>query len=1027
LSSLRFREFVLDELATAIQACRLSRRSKAMGMSPSRSKEELVMRWTGHGTWGLIALVTGAASCSSEMGKPRSSTATSAFSIGSETAQEKAFTLFETGQVRPLAISHDGRLLYATNTPDNRLEIFRIRHDGLSHVASVPVGLEPLAVAEREQGEVWVVNHLSDSVSIIDAREPATAHVVRTLLVGDEPRDIVFAGPDNSRAFITTAHRGQNTARDPQLTSPGVGRADVWVFDAEHLGNTLAGTPLNVITLFADTPRALAVSQDGSTVYAAAFHSGNQTTSIQERIVSPNGGTAPPHTNFQGFPQPPSGLVVKYKVDPTDGQKHWLDNIGRRWDAHVKFSLPDKDVFAIDATANPPVAKAGGEFTGVGTVLFNMAVNPVSGKVYVSNTDARNDVRFEGHNNFGPTQGAPAGSTRGHNVDSRITVLDPTSGSVAPRFLNKHVDFSQDGTPAEAAKSLAFPIGMAVSGDGSTLYVSALGSSKVGVFSTAELESDTFVPSTSNQIAVTGGGPTGLVIDDPHNRVYVLTRFDNSISILDSNSRQEIGHVAMFNPEPASVTSGRHVLYDAISTHGTDACASCHIFADFDSLAWDLGDPDGIVAPIPGPFTIDPAIIALLTGNTPLIFAALKGPMTTQSLRGLANHGPMHWRGDRTGGTDASRLVVLPSAQPNMGTFDENIAFKKFNVAFPGLVGSAAQVSDGDMQAFSDFILQVTYPPNPIRNLDNSLTPEQAAGRAFFFNHTPSGQEIPSDTFHNCNGCHVLDPNGNAQFGVPKPGFFGTDGKYSFEAETQFFKVPHLRNLYQKVGMFGDDRSFNPADMSGIASSLPPPYNDESFQGDQVRGFGFLHDGGIDTVFRFHSSTVFAARTQPTPQGAPPNPGGIPVITDPTNPALAFQQLVENITIRRELEAFTLAFDSNLAPIVGQQATLTAGSGLDVAARIDLLEQRAAAGECDLVVKGMVFEEAVAFLYNPATGTFQPNRAHAHAWTDQAVRELAALGALTFTAVPPGSGVRIGLDRDLDGVLDGDEGEDAQL
>ena len=31
-----------------------------------------------------------------------------------------------------------------------------------------------------------------------------------------------------------------------------------------------------------------------------------------------------------------------------------------------------------------------------------------------------------------------------------------------------------------------------------------------------------------------------------------------------------------------------------------------------------------------------------------------------------------------------------------------------------------------------------------------------------------------------------------------------------------------------------------------------------------------------------------------------------------------------------------LAFDTELAPIVGQQATLTATSGADVAARIDL-------------------------------------------------------------------------------------------
>jgi hypothetical protein len=222
--------------------------------------------------------------------------------------------------------------------------------------------------------------------------------------------------------------------------------------------------------------------------------------------------------------------------------------------------------------------------------------------------------------------------------------------------------------------------------------------------------------------------------------------------------------------------------------------------------------------------------------------------------------------------------------------------------------------------------------------------------------------------------------------------------------------------------MFGDAASFNPNDTSGIAASLPPPYNDESFQGDQVRGFGFLHDGAIDTTFRFHSSTVFVARTEPTPQGAPPNPGGIPVITDPTNPAQAQQQLIANITTRRALEAFMLAFDSNLAPIVGQQATLTAASGSDVQARIDLLEARAAAGECELVAKGTVFGVPVAFLYAPATSTFQPNRAHAKSLADQAVRALAKAGAITFTAVPPGSGVRIGLDRDLDGVLDGDEG-----
>ena len=106
--------------------------------------------------------------------------------------------------------------------------------------------------------EVWVVNHLSDSVSIVDVAAARRAST-RTLLVGDEPRDIVFAGPAAAapssprRTAASTARdpsiAGVPGAGDPQLTTPGVGRADVWVFDAASLGTTLGGTPLRIVTL----------------------------------------------------------------------------------------------------------------------------------------------------------------------------------------------------------------------------------------------------------------------------------------------------------------------------------------------------------------------------------------------------------------------------------------------------------------------------------------------------------------------------------------------------------------------------------------------------------------------------------------------------------------------------------------------------------------------------------------------------------------------------------------------------------
>lgn len=893
---------------------------------------------------------------------------------------ESSFTLFESGQVRPLALSPDGTHLFAVNTPDNRLEIFRIGKRGLKHVDSIPVGLEPVAVAAHSNTEVWVVNHLSDSVSIVDLRQGfgPRGRVVRTLLVGDEPRDIVFAGPERQRAFITTAHRGQNTGRDPQLTIPGVGRADVWVFDANHLGDSLGGDPLTVITLFTDTPRALAATSDGTWVYAAGFQTGNRTTAITEDVVSANGGLPPPFVNFEGIPQAPAGLIVKY-----DGS-HWVDGLMRQWDHQVMFSLPDKDVFVIDANADPPaqLPDPAGYYAGVGTMLFNMVVNPANGQVYVSNTDALNHVRFEGPSVFL----GPGHSVRGHLVESRITVLKDSE--VLPRHLNKHIDYSQCCAPipnAENVTSVAFPQDMAITSDGATLYVAMFGTSEIGVYDTHELEKDTFTPDTANQIPVSGGGPSGVVLDETRGRLYVLTRFDNSVSIIDTASRTEVGHVAMYNPEPDHIVAGRPFLYDAsfTSSHGDSACASCHVFGDFDSLAWDLGNPDDQGLHNPGPFTL----LASQLGLPDFVdFQALKGPMTTQSLRGLANHGPMHWRGDRTGGND------VPSAQPDSGTFDEDAAFKKFNVAFELLNGRHAQLSAEDMQAFTDFILQITYPPNPIRHLDNSLTADQQAGRDFYFG------ERKSDTFFNCNGCHVLDPQADAEFRVDRPGFFGTDGRYSFEGEPQVFKIPHLRNLYQKVGKFG---------MPESTLLLPPNLmNNNGFLGDQVRGFGFLHDGSVDTLFRFVSARAFAPRPPGTVSPIDPgNLGGFPLDAD-------------GFRLRLQVEQFLLAFDSNLTPIVGQQTTLTRHNAAVVGPRIDLLLERAEAHECDLVAKN----RWSGFLY-VGDGKFKVSRAGTPHTPDVLLRATALLpgGEITYTCVPPGSGVRIGLDRDEDGILDNND------
>ena len=68
--------------------------------------------------------------------------------IATSTALAKSsFTLFESGQVRPLTLSPDGRNLFAVNTPDNQLEIFEIIRHGFKHAGSVPMSLEPVVAA----------------------------------------------------------------------------------------------------------------------------------------------------------------------------------------------------------------------------------------------------------------------------------------------------------------------------------------------------------------------------------------------------------------------------------------------------------------------------------------------------------------------------------------------------------------------------------------------------------------------------------------------------------------------------------------------------------------------------------------------------------------------------------------------------------------------------------------------------------------------------------------------------------------
>lgn len=901
--------------------------------------------------------------------------------ISSGTANAVDFIEFETGPVRPMVLSDDGTKLFTTNIPDGKLEVFDVSSSGLTPNTSIPVGLEPDAVAIAPDGKVWVVNHLSDSISVIDP-SVTPPRVVQTLLVGDEPRDIVFAGSP-AKAFITTAHRGQRRtspdlanvpgAGDPQLSTPSVGRADVWVFDAQ----ASAEIPIEILSFFADTPRALTVSPDGSNVYVAAFHSGNQTSIIDEKAVcdgfaGPNsrdtdchpqapGGVVGLSENVQGVKAPEVGVIVKMNRETNK----WEDGEGRDWTGVMPFTLPDHDVFTINANT----LESGPIFDHVGNILFNMATNPVSGKVYVSNIQSPNEVQYEGPGHLSGT------TVQGRLSEARITVIDVNSGTVDSQHLNQHIDYSKrhtnipdDFDTSVKQHSLATPLEMIVSSDGKTVYTAAYGSSKIGVFETAVLEDSDFEtnfnPRTASANYInTGPGPAGMALDEARKKLYVYTRFDNSVSVIDLETKSTQQTVELFNPEPASIVEGRPFLYDAqlTSANGEATCSSCHIFGDMDSLVWDLGNPDDVVTENPQPSTN--ALIGLVADPD---FHPMKGPMTTQSLRGLSTSGAMHWRGDRSEG-----FFGTDDCDDKKGSVcNEELSFKNFIVAFPGLVGRKDLLTPEQMQSFTDYALQLTYPPNPNRNLDNSLTSAQEAGRKIYMGDAGLGKA--TEFILNCNTCHEVDPS---------KGFFGTDGTQSVEGETQTFKIPHLRNMYQKIGMFGT--TSRQEDESRL-------YQD--FQGDQIRGTGQRHDGSIDTTHNFIGGVVFTV--------------------DPEDRVL--------------IEDYVNSIETDLAPIVGQQVTLTNENAATANARIDLFIERSStpfnskilgngATECDLVVSGAVNGELRGWVHS-TSNNFQSD--DGSIISDSALRTLASSqNPLTYTCATPGSGIRVAVDRDRDGIF----------
>src|SRR5690606_27469482 len=98
-----------------------------------------------------------------------------------------------------------GDTLAAVNLPDNRVEIFDITTAVPQHRVSLFVGLDPVSVRFRNPDQLWVVNHISDSISVIDLNRST---ITATIQTADSPQDLVFAGQPQ-RAYVSCSSVNQ--------------------------------------------------------------------------------------------------------------------------------------------------------------------------------------------------------------------------------------------------------------------------------------------------------------------------------------------------------------------------------------------------------------------------------------------------------------------------------------------------------------------------------------------------------------------------------------------------------------------------------------------------------------------------------------------------------------------------------------------------------------------------------------------------------------------------------------------------
>jgi hypothetical protein len=155
-------------------------------------------------------------------------------------------------------------------------------------------------------------------------------------------------------------------------------------------------------------------------------------------------------------------------------------------------------------------------------------------------------------------------------------------------------------------------------------------------------------------------------------------------------------------------------------------------------------------------------------------------------------------------------------------------------------------------------------------------------------------------------------------------------------------------------------------------------------------------------------------------------------VHDGTDPNVAaflsrpvFGPLASDAMQRSNISAFVQCLDTGTAPACGYGRTITSNNVTSASVSNDwsLLEAQTVGGtNIDLIVKGTVDGVRRGFVYQTAQNNYKPDKQSLAPLTrSNLVAKILAGGTITIMGVPPGTGTRNGIDRNLNGVLDADE------